>query len=70
MAINIYGMKRWLDSSSSGHGPEVNSGKQSDKPLGSTRGKEFLDHISDNHPFTQDSAPQCQLKLVHVQQVI
>jgi len=70
MAVNIYGMKRWLDLSSSGHGPVVDSGKHSDKSLDSTRGREFLDHSSDNHLFMQDSAPWCQLKLVCVQLVI
>jgi len=70
MAVNTYGMKRSLDLSSSGHGPVVDSCKHSDKPLGSTRGREFLDHMSDNQRFMQDSAPWCQLNLVCIQQVI
>jgi len=70
MAVNIYGVKRWLDLSSSGHGPVVDSCKHSDKLLGSTRGREFLDPMSDNHLFMLDSASRCQLNLVCIQQVI
>jgi len=46
-----------VDASDSGQEPVVGSSDHSDEPLGSVKGREFLDSFNDYHHLKKDSAP-------------